>query len=234
MPTLTTQQRSTLETAVKQARTAAEEGAFNALQSMAVNQSEAFAHMGADQRSLRNRLRAKGRLLGDTLPGSGAQTMTHLTYELAFETWHKMLFARFLEANGLLMYEGVAVTLAECEELAPEEGYADKWDAAAAYASRMLPAIFRTDDPLMQISFATNDRIRLEEILDALETELFTASDALGWVYQFWQSEAKAAINASGDKIDGARLPAVTQLFTEPYMVHFLIDNTLGDRKSVV
>jgi hypothetical protein len=36
------------------------------------------------------------------------------------------------------------------------------------------------------------------------------------------------AINASGDKIDGEKLPAVTQLFTEPYMVHFLIDNTLG------
>ena len=47
-------------------------------------------------------------------------------------------------------------------------------------------------------------------------------------MYQFWQSEAKAAINASGDKIDGEKLPAVTQLFTEPYMVHFLIDNTLG------
>ena len=228
MPTLAPQQRNTLETAVKQARVAAEEGAFNALQSLAVNQSEVYAHMDANQRNLRNRLRAKGRLLGDSLTASGAQTMPHLTYELAYETWHKMLFARFLEANGLLIYEGVPVTLEECEELAPEEGYADKWEAAAAYASRMLPAIFRTDDPLMQVAFATNDRIWLEEILDALETEIFTASDALGWVYQFWQSEAKAVINASGDKIDGARLPAVTQLFTEPYMVHFLIDNTLG------
>mgnify|MGYP006137747557 CR=1 FL=1 len=34
-------------------------------------------------------------------------------------------------------------------ELAKEEGYADKWTAAASYASRMLPAIFRPDDPLM-------------------------------------------------------------------------------------
>jgi len=81
---------------------------------------------------------------------------------------------------------------------------------------------------LIQVQFATNDRIKLEEIIDALDSYIFTADDALGWVYQFWQSEAKAVINASGDKIDGARLPAVTQLFTEPYMVHFLIDNTLG------
>ncbi|MBW7840888.1 MAG: transposase, partial [Chitinophagaceae bacterium] len=64
--------------------------------------------------------------------------------------------------------------------------------------------------------------------IDGIDDNIFIADDALGWVYQFWQSEAKAAINASGDKIDGAKLPAVTQLFTEPYMVHFLIDNTLG------
>jgi len=149
---------------------------------------------------------------------------------LAYEYWHKILFARFLEANNLLMHPtmGVAVTLEEIVELAPEEGYADKWDAAATYASKMLPAIFRVNDPLMQVKFSPDDRIALESILNELEPEIFTADDALGWVYQFWQNEAKAAINASGDKIDGKRLPAVTQLFTEPYMVNFLIDNTLG------
>ncbi|NMB70662.1 MAG: N-6 DNA methylase, partial [Bacteroidales bacterium] len=152
-----------------------------------------------------------------------------LTYELAYEYWHKMLFAKFLEANGLLMHpDGVAVTMEECEELAKEEGYSDKWDIAASFASKMLPAIFRPEDPLMQISFSPDDRIKLEEILEVLDNYIFTADDALGWVYQFWQSEAKDAINKSGDKIDGKKLPAVTQLFTEPYMVHFLIDNTIG------
>jgi hypothetical protein len=67
------------------------------------------------------------------------------------------------------------------------------------------------------------------KIIDGLRKPNFTADDALGWVYQFWQSDAKKKrINDSGDKIDGEKLPAVTQLFTEPYMVHFLIDNTLG------
>jgi len=124
--------------------------------------------------------------------------------------------------------DGVAVTLDECEELAREEHFSDKWDAAANYASKMLPAIFRTDDPLMQVPFATNDRIKLESILNALETSVFTGDDAFGWVYQFWQSEEKKRINELGCKIDGEKLPAVTQLFTEPYMVNFLIDNTLG------
>jgi hypothetical protein len=229
MAVLTPQQRNTLESAVKNARTAAEQGAFNALHSLGIDNAEAFAHLSTAQRALRNRLRSKGRLLGDELPATGTQNISHLSYELAYETWHKMLFAKFLEANDLLMHpDGVAVTLDDCEELAREENFVDKWDAAANYASNMLPAIFRTDDPLMQVPFATNDRIKLESIIDALESSIFTAEDALGWVYQFWQSEAKALINASGEKIDGAKLPAVTQLFTEPYMVNFLIDNTIG------
>ena len=229
MSVLTPQQRNTLETAVKQARRIAETGALNALQGLAINNPEPFTHMSAQQRALRNSLRSKARLLGDVLLADGTQNINHLSYELAYETWHKMLFAKFLEANGLLMHpDGVAVTMEYCEELAKEEGFVDKWEAAAAYASKMLPAIFRTEDPLMQVVYATDERIKLEEIIDALENEIFKADDALGWVYQFWQSDAKAAINASGDKIDGEKLPAVTQLFTEPYMVHFLIDNTLG------
>jgi hypothetical protein len=229
MAVLSTQQRNTLESAVKQARKVAEQGAYNALHAMAVDHAEPFAHMDATERSLRNSLRSKARLLGDELKANSEQAIHHLSYELAYETWHKMLFAKFLEANHLLMHpDGVAVTMEDCEELGKEEGYADKWDAAANYASRMLPAIFRVDDPLMKVGYATDDRIKLESIIEGLENSIFTADDALGWVYQFWQSEAKATINASGDKIDGEKLPAVTQLFTEPYMVHFLIDNTLG------
>ncbi len=51
--------------------------------------------------------------------------------------------------------------------------------------------------------------------------EVFTASDSLGWVYQFWQAKKKDEVNASEVKIGARELPAVTQLFTEPYMVSF-------------
>ena len=228
MSVLTAPQRGTLENTVIKARKVAETGAGNALAALAVDQAEPFGHLDAAGRELRVRLRAKGRLLGDARAADGRQPLDHLSTELAYEYWHRMLFARFLEANHLLMYDGVSVTLEDVAELGPEDGFADKWSAAGAYASRMLPAIFRPEDPLLQVSFAPDDRIALESLLEKLEEAIFTADDALGWVYQFWQTERKAAINASGDKIDGARLPAVTQLFTEPYMVHFLLDNTLG------
>ncbi len=228
MAVLTSAQRSVLEKAVIQARKLSESGARHALHALAVNEAEPFPHQSPEQRELRNHLRSKARLLGDEL-SNRKQSIDHLSNELAYEYWHKMLFARFLETNGLLIHpQGVPVTMEECEELAKDEGYPNKWAAAASYASRMLPAIFRVEDPLMKVEFASNDRMALEALLEQLDIHLFTTDDALGWVYQFWQSEVKEAINKSGDKIDGEKLPAVTQLFTEPYMVHFLIDNTLG------
>ena len=229
MPVLSSSHRGKLEKAVVKARKLSESGADNALEALAVHENEPYSHLDPDQRKLRNVLRAKGRLLGDVLKNDGKQSIYHLSYELAYEYWHKMLFAAFLESNGLLMHpSGVAVSFEEVEELAPEEGYPNKWVAAAHYASEMLPAIFRVDDPLMQVEFSLNDRIALETLLDELDNQIFEADDALGWVYQYWQSEAKARINESGDKIDGEKLPAVTQLFTEHYMVQFLIDNTIG------
>ena len=57
---------------------------------------------------------------------------------------------------------------------------------------------------------------------------MFTATDSLGWVYQFWQTKKKDEVNRSEVKIGADELPAVTQLFTEPYMVQFLLHNSLG------
>jgi hypothetical protein len=64
-------------------------------------------------------------------------------------------------------------------------------------------------------------------MVEDLPEAVFQADDSLGWVYQFWQSKRKDEVNDSGDKIGADELPAVTQLFTEHYMVQFLLDNTL-------
>src|SRR5262249_22622311 len=57
---------------------------------------------------------------------------------------------------------------------------------------------------------------------------VFVADDSLGWVYQYWQIDRKAQIHDSGEKIGSDELAPVTQLFTEDYMVLFLLHNTLG------
>ena len=122
---------------------------------------------------------------------------------------------------------GVPVTLDECEELGKEEG-ADKWTMAARFAHGMLPQVFRPDHPAFEVPLAREHRLRLEGLVESLPAEVFAATDSLGWVYQFWQSRKKAEVNRSGVKVGADELPAVTQLFTEPYMVSFLLDHTLG------
>jgi hypothetical protein len=159
----------------------------------------------------------------------GTQSTERLVHEVAYEHWHRMLFARFLAENGLLIEpdSGVAVTMEECEELAREAGEEPR-AMAARFAERALPQIFRSGDPVLEVTLAPETRQALDRLLDSLPSEVFVASDSLGWTYQFWQSEKKDEVNKSGVKIGADELPAVTQLFTEHYMVLFLYHNTIG------
>lgn len=211
------------------ARNLAEKAARAALEAMAVQHHEAYGHMNKPQKDLRNKLRAHARQLGDVQDGKGNLSIEHLAQACAYEHWHRMLFARFLAENSLLIEPemGVAISLAECKELA-KDGRTNLWALAGRYAQAMLPEVFRADDPVLQVPVAREDQLKLEQLLDALPVDVFTASDSLGWCYQFWQEERKGTVNDSGDKIGADELPSVTQLFTDDYMVDFLLDNTLG------
>ncbi len=224
--------RNTLEKTVKDARKIAEDAARATLEQLGVGEAVPFTHLTEQERDLRRRLRVHGRQLGDTLNGGKDQTMDRLLEEVAYQHWHRMLFARFLAENSLLMYpdpdDPVAITLEECEDLAPEEGAANGWELAARYAARMLPQIFRHNSPVFQLALPPEYQQKLEHLVAELPLEVFIASDSLGWVYQFWQARKKDEVNASEVKIGARELPAVTQLFTEPYMVSFLLDNSLG------
>ena len=226
MPPLAPELRHDLDKAIVAARGLAEAGARAALDRLGAEGAEAPAGLSRELRELRTALRERAKALGG---GARSVGVPLLVEEIAYEQWHRMLFARFLAENDLLLHpEGAPVSLAEVRELAAEEDERDPWVLAARYAAAMLPGIFRADDPANQVQFAPEDRSRLEAVLERLPAALFTADDALGWVYQFWQSERKDEVNKRGDKIGGADLPSVTQLFTEHYMVRFLLENSLG------
>ena len=222
--------RKQLERTVVQARDVAEVGARAALEALAVHHHEPYGHMSSEQRNLRRRLRAHARQLGDRPDArSGGHGIDHLVHECAYEHWHGMLFARFLAENDLLieLEMGVAISLDECEELAKEEGV-DKWVLAARFAHRMLPQVFRPDHPVFEAQLAREHRLKLERLVEDMPADVFTATESLGWVYQFWQTKKKSEVNTAANKIGADELPSVTQLFTEDYMVDFLLDNTLG------
>lgn len=234
MTTLSKQLRTQLENTVKAARDVAENAARAALAQLAVGDARGPDYQSELQKVLRRRLRAHGRALGDVKLSDDTQNVQHLVWEVAYEHWHRMLFARFLAENGLLMWEpGAAVSLDDCRDMV--DNYPDMamnakthWELAGKLAARMLPQVFKPNSPVFELSFAREYQRELEKLLAALPNETFKASDSLGWVYQFWQSKRKDEVNASEVKIGADELPAVTQLFTEPYMVEFLLHNSLG------
>jgi hypothetical protein len=227
MPTLSREYRKLLENTVASARESAVAGARKALTALRVGDKE--APTDPDQKALRAQLRAHGRQLGDSRQLDGTQETRRLEQACAYEHWHRLLFARFLAENDLLVNPdyGVAMSLAEVQEAARAQNQ-DWLGLASDYAQRMLIEVFRPDDPVLRLSMPPETRQELEALLAGLPSEIFTADDSLGWVYQYWQRDEKKRVNALEIPIGAEELSPVTQLFTEDYMVLFLLHNTLG------
>lgn len=168
--------RKALESAVLAARRASESASRAAIDGLGVFADRRPEHLDTNQAVLRNGLRAKSRQLG------GDREL--LVAECAYEQWHRLLFARFLAENNLLLHPlyRAPITLADCEELSTELGEPDGWSVAARFAAEILPGIFRLDDPCVRLRLAPEGRYALEQALDRLPPEMFAADDALGWV----------------------------------------------------
>lgn len=205
------------------ARTTAESAADKALKRLGMHQHEPPSTLSPDERTFRRELEAQKSQLAN---------YQALVEQCAYEHWHRILFARFLAENELLIHPtaGVAVSLEDCDdaELQAEFGVSDAYELAARYAAQMLPAVFRPDDALLRVKLAPEDRIALEKLVKELPEAVFRADDSLGWTYQFWQKERKEQVNKAEEAVEGGDISAVTQLFTEHYMVRFLLENTIG------
>jgi hypothetical protein len=101
-------------------------------------------------------------------------------------------------------------------------------DAAAAFDlwHGVLLARFHAARGLPLPPAARPGAPRLEALLASLDPATFAAADALGWTWQFWRAAGTRA--ARSGRIGNEDVAGMTQLFTEPYMVRFLLHNTLG------
>jgi hypothetical protein len=109
--------------------------------------------------------------------------------------------------------------------------------------AKALPGLFDLADPDAALRPASAALIQCIELVNGSQPvdanitpedldATFADPDAIGWAYQFYQEEAKARINAKcnmGGKVENrSELVAKTELFTEPYMVQWLLQNSLG------
>ena len=75
----------------------------------------------------------------------------------------------------------------------------------------------------------------LREVIERLDdpglVSAWTDDTTLGWVYQYWNDPEREALDkkiADGGKIEPHEIASKTQMFTERYMVEWLLHNSLG------
>jgi hypothetical protein len=78
---------------------------------------------------------------------------------------------------------------------------------------------------------ATALRETIEALNDAALDSAWGDDTTLGWVYQYWNDPEREALDAKiagGGKIEPHEIASKTQMFTERYMVEWLLQNSLG------
>lgn len=95
-----------------------------------------------------------------------------------------------------------------------------------------LPGIFGSAGiaDLVPIPAATLRHV-VEELDKPALTSCWTDDMTLGWVYQYWNDPEREALDAKindGGKIEPHEIASKTQMFTERYMVDWLLQNSLG------
>ncbi len=172
-------------------------------------------------------------------------------------TWaNRLLALRCMEARGLIdevilqkeAYGGRSLQHNRLARKEPErctgedEGlFAVLFDEFERRAKE-LPLLFNPRAPEVALRPSVAALKRCSGLLSGVEAvkgqqattdEVFTAPDALGWAYQYWNTEEKDRVfekvrTKKGAKIEGAEIIPATCIYTEPYIVKFLVQNSLG------
>ncbi|MCU0672306.1 MAG: BREX-6 system adenine-specific DNA-methyltransferase PglX [Myxococcota bacterium] len=112
------------------------------------------------------------------------------------------------------------------------EGYAFLLDLVFADLATELPGVFGPAGIAELLPVPAAVLRRVVETLDEPElVSAWTDELVLGWVYQYWNDPAREALDDKlnrGGKVEGHELASKTQLFTERYMVDWLLQNSLG------
>ena len=102
----------------------------------------------------------------------------------------------------------------------------------------ILPNLFQKVDGhdytelLLNISFTDRDGVVYHLVNDIPESNFDVSQEGqveiIGWAYQYYNTEPKAAVFAKKEKYTKEEIPAATQLFTPDWIVRYMVENSLG------
>jgi Eco57I restriction endonuclease. len=171
--------------------------------------------------------------------------------ETAFTYLNRAVGLRCLEERGLLIVDGQPETVIKTDpvrgvaslawrvrnehpDFGPREVAREAFVRACAAITERIAVLF---DPaaehavLFPLAATVN---RVSEVLNdpGIPASVYAEDEVLGWVYQYWNSDDKDRVYAKlkkGGKIEGPEeLSAASTLYTERYIVDYLLQNTLG------
>ena len=102
--------------------------------------------------------------------------------------------------------------------------------------NEILPALFeKTSDYtelLLNLSVVDQEGV-VYHLINDIDEKYFDIEregqiEIIGWLYQYYNTEPKNAAFAKNGKITKDEIPAVTQLFTPDWIVHYMVENSLG------
>jgi hypothetical protein len=167
--------------------------------------------------------------------------------EAAYTLLHRLVVLRQLEGLGLVRPAVIggsakdwrnSQALRELSEHAPElcqdetEGFRFLLSLVFGELALDLPGLFGEVGLTSLVPIPTQT---LKAVVESLASEdlkdAWTDDTTLGWVYQYWNDPDREALDdkiARREKIAPHEIASKTQMFTERYMVEWLLQNSLG------
>jgi hypothetical protein len=169
----------------------------------------------------------------------------------AFTFLNRAVGLRCLDERGLLLVEGQRETAIRIDAArgasslywrvrnaqpgaAPRDLWRETFRRAGAAISERVRVLFDTEDEYAALFPLQPTILKVAGALNAPEipSGTYAEDEALGWVYQYYNDREKDAAYAKlakGKKLETPEeLAAATCLYTERYMVDYLLQNTLG------
>ena len=136
-----------------------------------------------------------------------------------------------LELDGLDMEKVYALK----EENKTDELYKYLLITQCNALSAILPGLFQKIADYTELLFPDNllrEGSAIEQMIALIPEEDWTDQvQIIGWLYQYYNTEPKDQVFANlkkNIKISKENIPAATQLFTPDWIVHYMVENSLG------
>ena len=211
--------------------------------------SEAVAGraLSPEERTRRDRLMAGAAAAGDAA----------FAEREAYSWFNRLMALRYMELHGLLPWGGRALSaadgsfnpelatraadlpLASLDRAAYLERAAESDDegafrlaieAACAELAGALPGVFEgaSCDLLPKGLLARGEHNVIQHLVEDVPEASWEDVEALGWAYQFYNSERKDEFFKSKRKAAAEDIAPATQLFTPDWIVRYMVQNSLG------